>query len=244
MKFGAFQRSQGEVPQNVKPRSPRSTFDHHYMRNMHLRHARTKNGNAQIACFRHRVSHYRVIRDARPSVSLISIHWRCVKLEHVSDYKTHPRRALRVCITNLITGWGPYGTNKRRAWGHMFPINKTFETRFILACHRFNCQLGHCDTNRRRALLDARLLFDAPLTPPPMGVLVAGCILELARIWQPHCQDKQHTHIETYIKSNGDHTFNYIYQSNITQSVNRFDHKAYVSSIYHTKNNCHLAQSL
>jgi hypothetical protein len=28
MKFGAFQRSQGEVQQNVKPRSPRSTSDH------------------------------------------------------------------------------------------------------------------------------------------------------------------------------------------------------------------------
>jgi hypothetical protein len=28
MKFGAFQRSQGEVQQNVKPMSPRSTPDH------------------------------------------------------------------------------------------------------------------------------------------------------------------------------------------------------------------------
>jgi hypothetical protein len=28
MKFRAFQRSQGEVQQNVKPRSPRSTSDH------------------------------------------------------------------------------------------------------------------------------------------------------------------------------------------------------------------------
>jgi hypothetical protein len=28
MKFGAFQRSQGEVQQNVKPRSPRSTSNH------------------------------------------------------------------------------------------------------------------------------------------------------------------------------------------------------------------------
>jgi hypothetical protein len=28
MKFGAFQRSQGEVQQHVKPRSPRSTSDH------------------------------------------------------------------------------------------------------------------------------------------------------------------------------------------------------------------------
>jgi hypothetical protein len=28
MKFGAFQMSQGEVQQNVKPRSPRSTSNH------------------------------------------------------------------------------------------------------------------------------------------------------------------------------------------------------------------------
>jgi hypothetical protein len=36
----------------------------------------------------------------------------------------------------------------------------------------------HYGTNRRHTLLDTRLLFDAP----PMGILVAGCILELARI--------------------------------------------------------------
>jgi hypothetical protein len=34
---------------------------------------------------------------------------------------------------------------------------------------------------------------------PPMGILVAGCILELVRIWQPYCQDKQYTHAEVYI---------------------------------------------
>jgi hypothetical protein len=32
-----------------------------------------------------------------------------------------------------------------------------------------------------------------------MGILVASCILELARIWQLHCQDKQHTHTEIYV---------------------------------------------
>jgi hypothetical protein len=99
---------------------------------------------------------------------------------------------------------------------------------------------GHYDTNRRRTILCVCLLFDAP----PQGILVAGYILELARIWQLHCQDKQHTHTEIYIKPNGDHTFNYIYQSNITQSVHHFDHKAYVSSNYYTKSNCHLIQSL
>jgi hypothetical protein len=35
--------------------------------------------------------------------------------------------------------------------------------------------------------------------------------------WRAHIQ--QHTHTETYIEPNGDHTFNYIYQTNITQSL-------------------------
>jgi hypothetical protein len=35
--------------------------------------------------------------------------------------------------------------------------------------------------------------------------------------WRSHIQ--QHTHTETYIKPNEDHTFNYIFQSNITQSL-------------------------
>jgi hypothetical protein len=42
--------------------------------------------------------------------------------------------------------------------------------------------------------LNVCLLFDAP-----QDILVVDCILELARIWQPHCQDKQYAHIETYI---------------------------------------------
>jgi hypothetical protein len=41
-------------------------------------------------------------------------------------------------------------------------------------------------------MFDARLLFGAP----PMGILVAGCILELARIWQVHftCISNIHKH--------------------------------------------------
>jgi hypothetical protein len=58
---------------------------------------------------------------------------------------------------------------------------------------------GHCDINMRSTILEARLLCDAPL-----GILIADYILS------------QHTHIATYINPNGDHTFNYIYQSNIT----------------------------
>jgi hypothetical protein len=46
---------------------------------------------------------------------------------------------------------------------------------------------------------------------PPMGILVAGCILELDRIWQPHCQDKQHTHTEAYIYSQMEITHSIIF---------------------------------
>jgi hypothetical protein len=35
--------------------------------------------------------------------------------------------------------------------------------------------------------------------PPPMFILVADYFLELGRISQLHCQDKQHTHTETYV---------------------------------------------
>jgi hypothetical protein len=53
-------------------------------------------------------------------------------------YKTHLRRALRVCVTNLLVGWGPYNTNTRCVWGRASPITKKSETLFILVCHRFN----------------------------------------------------------------------------------------------------------
>jgi hypothetical protein len=72
---------------------------YHYMRKAHSRCARTKNGDAQIVCLHHRVSHYRVIRDARPDASPISIHGRRIMSERV---------------TYLIFGWGPYATNPRR----------------------------------------------------------------------------------------------------------------------------------
>jgi hypothetical protein len=72
------------------------------MRKPHPIHARMKNGDL---C-RH-ISYYRVIRDARPGASPISIHWRCAKLERVSHYMTHPRHTLRVHVTDLIVGWGP-----------------------------------------------------------------------------------------------------------------------------------------
>jgi tagatose-1,6-bisphosphate aldolase non-catalytic subunit AgaZ/GatZ len=93
------------------------------------------------------------------------------------------------------------------------------------------------------------LLLDAPT--PAIFILVAGYILELARIWQPYYQGQQHTHIEIYVYSNGDHTLKYIDQSNIKQSVNRgyqvtitqrmpLLYSSCLPSNYYTKHNCHL----
>jgi hypothetical protein len=68
------------------------------------RRVRTKNGDTQIAHLGCRVSHYKVILDACPGASPISIHWRRAKLERVSHSKTHLRHALIVHVTNLVTG--------------------------------------------------------------------------------------------------------------------------------------------
>jgi hypothetical protein len=88
------------------------------------------------------------------------------------------------------------------------------------------------------------------MPPPPMFILLIDCILELARIWQPYYKCQQHTHIETYVYPNRDYILNYIYQSNIKQSVNRgyqvtFTQRMppYLSCLpsrYYTKHNCHL----
>jgi hypothetical protein len=95
----------------------------HYVRMPHPTHAHMKNGDAQIPCLHRRISHYRVIGDARMGASPISIHWRRVNSERVSD---------------LIPGWGLYGTNTR----HASPITKKSKTRIILSRRRFNCWLG------------------------------------------------------------------------------------------------------
>jgi hypothetical protein len=113
----------------------------HYVRKPHLKCDCMKNRDAQITRLYRCVSQYRVIGDTRPGASLISIHWRCVKSERISDYKTHPRCALRVRVTDLIPGWGSCGINTRRTKGHASPTTKKSETCFILARHRFNCRL-------------------------------------------------------------------------------------------------------
>jgi hypothetical protein len=77
---------------------PEPLSEWHYMRKAYLRHARIKNRDAQITRLHRCVSHYRVIKDARPGASPISIHERCVTSE---------------CVTYLIFGWGPNATNPR-----------------------------------------------------------------------------------------------------------------------------------
>jgi hypothetical protein len=118
------------------------------------------------------------------------------------------------------------------AQGHVSPITKKSETCFILERRRLNCRRVHCSTNRRRIILDVCLLFDAP---PPMGILVTGCTLKLARIWQQHCQDGDHTYINIYKAK---------WRSYIQLYLPIKIGKDLVSNNYYTKNNCHLTQSL
>jgi hypothetical protein len=77
--------------QGCPPGAPAET-NAHYVRKAHLRCACMKNGDAQITRLRRRVSHYRVIKDARPDASLISI---------------HGRRAMSERVTYLISNWDP-----------------------------------------------------------------------------------------------------------------------------------------
>jgi hypothetical protein len=106
-----------------------------YIRKTQPRHAHSKNGDVQITRLHHRVSHYRVIRDMRPSASSIRIHLRRALCWNL-------RRDIRSCVVNLIVGWGHSGTNTRHAKSSASPITKKYETRFNLACHRFDCRMG------------------------------------------------------------------------------------------------------
>jgi hypothetical protein len=114
---------------------------YHYVRKPHSRRACMKNGDTQIVHLHHHISHYKVIGDTRSGTSSIKIHWRRAKLERVFDYKTHPRCTLMVHVTDLILGWGPYGTNGRRTQGRASPITQKSETCFILVRRRFNCRV-------------------------------------------------------------------------------------------------------
>jgi hypothetical protein len=115
---------------------------YHYVRKPHLRRAHTKNGDTENAWLCRHVLYYRVIWDAHPGTSPISIYRRRAKLECVSHYNIYLSRSLRVCVTDLIANWAPYGTNTRCTRGRTSPITMKSETHFILAHHRFNCGLG------------------------------------------------------------------------------------------------------
>jgi hypothetical protein len=105
-----------------------------------------------------------------------------------------------VCVNDLIAGWAPMALIQDTPGVTRLTLLRNLRHALSLSVADLIARWGHCGTNRRRTLLDACLLFDAP-----MGILAAGCILKLGMIWQPHCQDKQHTRTETYIKPNGAH---------------------------------------
>jgi hypothetical protein len=100
---------------------------------------------------------------------------------------------------------------------------------------------SHCSTNMSRSLLDVHLLFDVPHRNP-------GCWLhpeasqDLTVALYLH---KQHTQIEIYIYSQMEITHSIIFINQILhKSTHRFEHKAYVSINYYTKNICHVSLSL
>jgi hypothetical protein len=99
--------------------------------------ARTKNGDVQIMCLHHRVSYYKVVQDVCLVMSLIRIY-----LGHTVVSPRLPLeinlRCSRVCVADLIAGWGHYGTTRRRAKGHASPITKKSGTRFNFVCRLFD----------------------------------------------------------------------------------------------------------
>jgi hypothetical protein len=83
----------------------------------------------------------------------------------------------------------------------------------------------HCNTNRKHTLLDAHLLFDAPPNGHPGSQLHPEASQDLVAALYLYKQHTTYRNIWPNV-ANGDHTFNYIYQSYIIQSVHCLDHKA------------------
>jgi hypothetical protein len=152
----------------------------HFVRKPHPRRARTKNEDAQIACLRRHVSHYKVIGDARPGASPISIHWRRVKSE---------------CISDLIPDWAPMALIQDVPKVACLPLLKNPIHALSYYVADLIAGWSHCDTNRRCIILDARLLFDAPSHGHSGCRLHPGASQDLAAAllgWRSHIQ--QHTH--------------------------------------------------
>jgi ribosomal protein L39E len=97
-----------------------------------------------------------------PVTSPISRHWRRAKLEHVADYKTHPRRALRVHVSDLIPGWGPMALIRDVPKVACLPLLKNLRRALSLCVDDWIASWVQCGTNRWCIILDAHLLFDAP----------------------------------------------------------------------------------
>jgi hypothetical protein len=89
----------------------RSSFgSSHYVRKPHPRCIRMKDRDTQIARLPRHVSHYRVIRDARPGTrpgaSSISIHWRRALASYLVG-KSLPLRRAAVTARSHRCGPGP-----------------------------------------------------------------------------------------------------------------------------------------
>jgi hypothetical protein len=130
------------------------------VRKPHLRCAYMKNGDAQITHLHHRVLHYRVIRDARPCASLISTQWRRAKLTCVSHCKTHPRCALRVRVTDLTADWGPMALVREAPGVFCLPLLRNLRHTLYYSVADLIASWGHCATNKRCIVLDARLFHE------------------------------------------------------------------------------------
>jgi hypothetical protein len=63
-------------------------------------------------------------------LSLIRIHLTRTLVSTHLPFKINLRRTLKARITNLITSWGHYDTNRRRAKGRISSIIKKFEACF------------------------------------------------------------------------------------------------------------------
>jgi hypothetical protein len=96
----------------------------YYVRKTQPRHARPKNGDAQIIRLCRRTSHYKVIQYVCQGASLIRIHLRRALGRAYIPLQSNSRCALKTPVADLIAGWGHCGTNRRHANSRASPITK------------------------------------------------------------------------------------------------------------------------
>jgi hypothetical protein len=100
----------------------------HFMRKIQPRRTRTKNGDAQIT-----TSCITVIQDVCTNAFLIRIHLRHALCRAHLPLEINLRCAIKVRVTDLITGYGHCGTNRRCAKDRASPITEKSEMHFNLA---------------------------------------------------------------------------------------------------------------